>query len=234
MPTNDGPECVWLIRHAETSTPDVFHGAESDVDLSALGERQAAALGDWFRDQRPDVVISSAMIRAVRTAQAVVGACGIPHAIVPELHERRIGILSGKPFETISGLWAETLAAWSNGEIDATTEGAESYAEVRSRALVGWEAVLRIGVGKRVVIVAHGITCKVLLLSLLADCGPTAWHRLGRIPNVAVSLLHPREGAWHAETIARIPESVAALNGGRPTGLGVAPATDGEIGTKNA
>src|SRR2546423_1478349 len=38
---------VLMLRHGETSDPDVFHGAESDVGLSELGQRQAAgaALG---------------------------------------------------------------------------------------------------------------------------------------------------------------------------------------------
>ena len=33
---------VLLLRHAETATPDRFHGAESDVGLGARGLRQAA------------------------------------------------------------------------------------------------------------------------------------------------------------------------------------------------
>mgnify|MGYP000060609739 CR=1 FL=1 len=39
---------IWLVRHAETSAPTTFHGAESDEVLSSLGERQAAAAAEWF------------------------------------------------------------------------------------------------------------------------------------------------------------------------------------------
>src|ERR1022692_471944 len=35
---------VLLARHAETAAPDRFHGAESDIGLSALGARQAELL----------------------------------------------------------------------------------------------------------------------------------------------------------------------------------------------
>ena len=34
-----------LVRHAETSAPDLFHGAESDVGLSAWGAQQSEWLG---------------------------------------------------------------------------------------------------------------------------------------------------------------------------------------------
>lgn len=220
---NAVPACVWLIRHAETRTPDVFHGAESDVDLSDLGERQAAALGEWFREHRPEAVVSSAMLRARRTAAAVAAACSIPHGVEPLLHERRVGILSGRPFETIEGLWADTVAAWSRGEVDFTTTNAESYVEVEQRARRAWDRILEEHSGKRVMVVAHGITCKILLLSLLPGYGPQDWHRLGRIPNVGVTSLHFTEHGLQAESIALVPDLVAALNGGKPTGLGVTP-----------
>jgi len=220
---NDVPECLWLLRHAETRTPNVFHGAESDVDLSALGERQAEALGQWFHGLQPDVVVSSGMLRARRTAAAVAHVCGIPHVVESTLHERKVGHLSGKPFDTIEGLWADTVAAWSAGHIDFTTPEAESYVEVRSRALGGWERILKEHAGKRVVVVAHGITCKILLLSLLPGYGPEGWHRLGRIPNVDVTPLTIAAGIRQAESVAPIPETVASLNGGRPTGLGIIP-----------
>ena len=35
---------VFLLRHAESADPTVFHGYESDVDLSERGVRQAEAI----------------------------------------------------------------------------------------------------------------------------------------------------------------------------------------------
>lgn len=80
------PERVWLTRHAETAAPNVFHGAESDIGLSALGERQVAAVAQWFRPLGPTAVVSSAMRRAVDTAGPIASACGVPHLIEPDLH----------------------------------------------------------------------------------------------------------------------------------------------------
>jgi probable phosphoglycerate mutase len=206
------PERVWLLRHAETTAPHVFNGAESDVDLSELGLLQSAAAADWFTRHRPTAVVSSAMLRAVRTAAPIAAACGVPHTTHPLLHERRIGAMSGMPFDTQLGPWKDTVAAWTVGNTAFTTPGAESFDELAARLVPAWEEVCAAHPGGRVVVVAHGIVCKVLLLCLLADHGATAWGKLARSLNLSVSELVPNaDGTWTAEQLLVMPESVAAV-----------------------
>jgi probable phosphoglycerate mutase len=207
------PERVWLIRHAETTAPHVFNGAESDVDLSLLGFQQAAAVAAWFQQHRPTAVVSSAMVRAINTALPIAAACGVPHSVVPALHERRIGSLAGMPFDTQIGPWHDTVAEWSAGNTAFTTQGAESFDDLVGRLLPAWDQVCAAHPGGRVVVVAHGIVCKVLLLSLLDGHGVTAWERMGRSTNVSVSELVPTVGGkWTAEKLLHVPEPVALLN----------------------
>src|SRR5438552_16080696 len=99
------PEAVWLVRHAETATPTLCHGAESDVGLGEHGHRQAQAAAQWFAALKPTVVVSSAMRRAVQTAAPVAAACGVPHLLEPFLHERQVGSLSGKQHEEGDAIW---------------------------------------------------------------------------------------------------------------------------------
>jgi len=216
------PERVWLLRHAETATPTVFHGAESDEPLSELGHRQAAAVAEWFKAFSPTAVVSSNMQRAKDTASPIATACRIPHTIEPTLHERRVGELCGTSFSMSEGPWAETVRRWSAGELDYTTRGAESYAELRERVLGGWQRAIAAHPGERLVIVAHGVVCKILLLSLLPDRGPADWIPLGRVPNVSMSELTPlaASGLWIAERLLFVPEPVARLSDGLPTGVG--------------
>jgi len=169
------PERVWLMRHAETATPAVFHGAESDVGLSELGFRQAAAVAEWFRAHAPTAVVSSAMRRAIDTAAPIALMCGVPHLIEPELHERRVGILCGVDFAASNGPWAETVSKWSAGHTDYTTTGAESFNELTARVLAAWNRVIAANPGGRVVVVAHGVVCKALLLSLLDGHDVSHW-----------------------------------------------------------
>jgi probable phosphoglycerate mutase len=207
------PERVWLLRHAETTAPHVFNGAESDVDLSELGLRQSAAVAEWFTRHRPTAVVSSAMLRAVRTAAPIAEACGVPHTTHPHLHERRIGSLAGLPFATQSGPWHDTVAAWTAGDTAFTTAGAESFDDLVARLVPAWNAVCAAHPGGRVVVVAHGIVCKVLLVSLLEGMGMADWGRMGRSANASVSELVPTgNGKWTAEMLLHLPEPVAAVN----------------------
>lgn len=203
---------VWLLRHAETATPNVFHGAESDEVLSTLGERQAAAAAEWFAALEPDVVISSKMRRAIATAAPIAVRCGVPHLIESELHERRIGALCGTSFSLSEGPWVETLARWTAGETAYSTPGAESYDDLVARLVPAWERVIAEHHGKRIVIVAHGIVCKILLLSLLPGWGPARWHELGKVHNLSVSELSPdSHGTWQATSLLTVPPPVLTL-----------------------
>src|SRR3954447_1281058 len=77
---------VLLLRHAETSAPDRFHGAESDVGLGAAGHAQAEAVAEALRPLRPQSLYCSAMRRALETAGPIARACGLMPQVVEALH----------------------------------------------------------------------------------------------------------------------------------------------------
>ena len=85
------PARLWLVRHGESSGNVARALAESgglsmidiadrdmDVPLSALGEKQARALGRWFgrkpESERPSVVLYSPYVRALQTGRLVIEA----------------------------------------------------------------------------------------------------------------------------------------------------------------
>ncbi|MFO0849192.1 MAG: histidine phosphatase family protein [Gemmataceae bacterium] len=214
------PERVWLVRHAESADPAVFHGAESDVGLSALGHRQADAAAEWFRPLRPTAVVSSGMRRAVDTAAPIAAACGLPLLAEPGLHERRVGALGGTTFDPDRGPWADTVRRWTAGDTAYTTPGAESFDDLRDRVRAAWDRVVAAHPGDRVVVVAHGVVCKVLLLTLLDEWGVGDWQRIGRVANLAVSELASSVSGWQAHQLLVVPDPVAALTAGQPTGVG--------------
>ncbi len=213
------PERVWLLRHAETTAPHVFNGAESDVHLSELGFLQAEALGRWFAPLKPTAVVSSTMIRAVQTAAPIARECEVAHTREHLLRERVIGPLSGQPFHLTDGPWADTVRAWTGGNTLFTTEGAESFDDLKFRLHEGWDRVTAEHAGGRIVIVAHGIVCKVLLLTLLKGWDAGGWEKLGKVANAAVSELVPgKDGRWHAERLLEIPEGIADLRSAQNPG----------------
>lgn len=202
---------LWLVRHAESAAPTVFHGAESDIGLSERGHRQAAAAAEWFAVHQPTAVVSSGMLRAVQTASPIAALRGIPHHWEPDLRERHVGELTGTSFSSHSGPWHDTIQRWMAGDTRYTTPGAESFDDLQARLLPAFERIATRFRGERTVVVAHGVVCKVLLLSLLPELGPAAWQKLGRVANLAVSELQYEGAQWRAARLLEVPPPVAAL-----------------------
>ena len=100
------PDRLWVVRHGESAgnvARDAAYAAghaeieletrDVDVPLSALGEEQSRALGRWFADMtptsRPDIVLTSPYLRAVRTAEIIKAEGGLaPEIIKFEVDER--------------------------------------------------------------------------------------------------------------------------------------------------
>jgi broad specificity phosphatase PhoE len=199
------PTRVLLLRHAETANPGIFHGAESDVGLSERGERQAEVAAAYLAALAPQVIVSSGMRRALATAGPIARACGLTVQVEPGLHERRVGALSGTA-TAVDGPWPETVRRWVAGETGYTTPGAESFDDIRDRVWPIWERLTQTHAGRTLVVVAHGIVCRVLLLSVLPGYGVADWPRLGPMLNVSVhELVREAGGPWRAVRLNAVP-----------------------------
>jgi broad specificity phosphatase PhoE len=191
---------VLLLRHAETAAPDFFHGAESDVGLGARGFRQAEAVAAALAPLGPDLLVCSAMLRARQTADAIARACRLEITTEPDLHERKMGPLSGVSREQGLAAYDEARTRWMAGRLDYTHEGGESFDQIRRRVVPVFERIARGAAGKTAVVVAHGVVIRVLLISLLDEFGP---HDFGRIAidNAALNDLRWNGRAWTAAAL---------------------------------
>lgn len=203
---------VLLLRHAETATPHVFHGFESDIDLSPRGHLQAAAIAPVVAALRPDILVCSDMLRARLTGQVIADACGVPLRVEPDLHERKVGSLQGTPVTWESGPWADTLARWVGGATDFAPGDAESFDQIRQRVLPVFERITRENKGKTIAIVAHGIVIRVLILSIAEGYNAADWHRLGRVSNVSLTELVGDGARWQAVRIGHESDEVRKLH----------------------
>lgn len=167
-----------LIRHAETSAPQFFHGAESDIGLSDWGRNQALCLAEHLKNENASALYCSAMERAVTTARPIGAACGLPVTIVPELHERKIGPLSGLSREQGWGIYVQSKRRWRKGDLEFTHEGGESFADIRRRVLPIIDDLRTRHTGQTFIVVAHGIVIRVLILSLLEEMQPADFSRI--------------------------------------------------------
>ena len=195
---------VLILRHAETSQPYIFHGAESDVGLSNRGLRQAEAVAPIIAAEQPVAVVSSAMRRAVQTARPIALACCVPIIEESELHERRVGAMSGTSTSGDNSIWAATLARWKAGDLGFAPEGAESFIDIQNRVLPVWDHLASQFSGETWVLVVHGLVIRALLIGLIPEFQPFGWHMIG-ISHVAINELCLNENRW---VVARLHDRV--------------------------
>ncbi len=169
---------ILLARHAETSAPDRFHGAESDIGLSDRGARQAEQLGRWLEAADATALYCSGLRRAVDTAVPIGRACGLEPHIIEALHERRIGPLSGVSREDGWATYAETKSHWMVGELEFTHPGGESFADIRRRVVPIFQELAERHRGATIIVVAHGVVIRVALTSLVAEFAPSDFDRI--------------------------------------------------------
>ncbi|MGH2587836.1 MAG: histidine phosphatase family protein [Dehalococcoidia bacterium] len=134
---------LMLIRHAETGhNRDSRVQGQADIPLSELGERQAAALGEHLRREPIAAVISSPLVRAFATAQAVAEPHGLTVTAEPDLMEMHVGEMEGLSTVEMRARFPEFLAEWITERGPALRmPGGESLLEVQGRA---WEVVERL------------------------------------------------------------------------------------------
>ncbi|MCD0450244.1 phosphoglyceromutase [Actinocorallia sp. API 0066] len=108
-----------LLRHGESvwNAENLFTGWV-DVDLSAKGESEAAAAGELLLDAdlTPDVLHTSLLKRAIRTANIALDAADLlwlPVRRSWRLNERHYGALQGKnKAQTLEEFGAEQFKTW--------------------------------------------------------------------------------------------------------------------------
>ena len=191
---------ILLLRHAETSAPDRFHGAESDVGLGERGRRQAGAVAVVLAAERPAAIYTSAMRRAIETAVPIARACGLEPRIEADLHERRMGPLSGLSREEGLAAYTEAKQRWMSGDIEFTHPGGESFADIQRRVLPVLQRIADSARGETIVVVAHGVVIRVFLTSILEGHSVADFERFS-IDNTALNDLRFNRGSWTAAAL---------------------------------
>jgi 2,3-bisphosphoglycerate-dependent phosphoglycerate mutase len=172
------PAYVWIVRHGESAGNVARHQAEQarlervaietrdcDVPLSALGERQADALGAWYarlsEEHRPTVLLASPYVRAVETAERIRAQLGeaAPQLITDErLREREFGILDRL---TKVGIAAHQPAQAELrkllGKFYHRPPGGESWCDIILRLRSVIDSMSIEFAGERVLVVCHSV-----------------------------------------------------------------------------
>lgn len=168
---------IILARHGETAwnAGEIFRG-RADVPLSDTGLEQAERLADYLSAEKIDVVYSSPLQRAVRTAGPIARRQGLEVNVVENLNDIHVGAWQGLTKQEVIEEYPELYRGWVDNPDQVRLPGGESLADVRSRVMPFIEdTVLRSGEGK-VVLVSHRAVSKVLICALLGLANSSFWN----------------------------------------------------------
>lgn len=192
---------VFVARHGEA---DYESELLSDAGgwLTTLGRDQARVLAESMAGERVARVWTSDMARAVQTGEIVAARLGVDVMVRKGLREFGVGDAAGTTGDPDP--FAETFAAWLDGDLTARIPGGESGVDVVAR----YEAVLdEIADGHRgesVLVVSHGgVMC--MALSALSRNLTLSHSRDLPMPNCGVVAVEADADGWVARSWAGQP-----------------------------
>lgn len=206
------PDVLWIVRHGESAGNVARDAAEAaglalidiptrdiDVPLSQLGERQATALGHWFRqlppEEQPTVVLTSPYVRARETTRLALETAGIDikkvtFTVDERLREKEFGILDRLTRFGIQEKFPELAEARSAlGKFYFRPPGGESWCDVILRLRSVIDTVTRDHRRERVLIVSHQVVvnCFRYLLERMTEEQILSLDRAKEIANCSVT-----------------------------------------------
>ncbi len=195
-----------IARHGNTFSPgDTITrvGARTDMPLSPSGLEQGQKLGLYLRDKNllPDVVYTSALLRARQTAEQAFAAAGVSLKtnVDPLFNEIDYGIDENRPeAEVVARLGADALKAWDDEAV--VPDGWK----VDVRAIIdGWlsfgKKVASEHAGKKVLVVTSNGIAR-FAPHLTGDFAGFRMHHKLKISTGAFCLFSHDGGAWSVES----------------------------------
>ena len=171
------PTVTLLLRHGQTpmSVQRRYAGL-SDVPLTEVGVQQAAAAGKRLASAGLSAIVTSPLVRAVRTAEEVAAATGAPVEADEGFRETDFGAWDGLTFAEVRERWPAELTAWL-ADPAVAPPGGESFADVSTRVEGALRRVLAAHQGRTVLIVSHVTPIKTLVAAALL-APPPALYRM--------------------------------------------------------
>ncbi|QDP38837.1 histidine phosphatase family protein [Radiobacillus deserti] len=182
---------ITLIRHGETdwNVAGKLQG-KTDIPLNARGIAQAEACKAYFKRENWDIIVSSPLQRAKRTAEIINEALNLPFVEMEDFKERSFGKAEGLLAEERNRLYP-----------DRNFPEAESYEAFQNRVMTGLEMLNKTYPYKRVLLVAHGavIGC---ILSTLSNGEMNSKNT--RLQNAGWSKIQYIDEAWQVHDVNQV------------------------------
>jgi broad specificity phosphatase PhoE len=167
---------ILLARHGECrgNIEGLFRG-RVDFPLNEQGLRQAAELGAALRTFRPEAVVTSPLLRAKHTAEAVAAACSVTVEEDEGFNNISLGIWEGQPKTDIAERFPDQWKIWLENPERLAVEGSESLDDVLKRSMEALGRAVAKYRGKTFAAVTHRTVIKPLVAGCLGIPSPYFW-----------------------------------------------------------
>ena len=168
---------IIIIRHGETEWNKTgrFQG-HSDVPLSAEGRAQAAALGKNLVVDHVDTIYASDLTRAMETAAPLAQRFGLEVISDPLLRELNFGSWEGRNFNDVNAENPDAMKTFYNDPERVNIPDSEPFPEFQRRVAGRVHEIVAQERGKRIVIVSHGASIRILFADILSMPIRSIWH----------------------------------------------------------
>lgn len=204
-----------LVRHAEAegNIKRRFQG-HIDGDVTENGLRQLECLSRRFSKIPIDVIYSSDLLRAVRTAEAVRGKREIEIRKDPLLREINGGDWENVPFDELPIRWQREYENWCHYPEYHRMPNGESMKDVEVRMVSTIEQIITKHRGKSICVASHGTALKIYVAAQ-KGLGLAGMNKLGWYDNTAVTMVDINEDGifdFVAEgDISHLPQELSTL-----------------------
>jgi len=206
---------IILWRHGQTdwSVANKFQ-CHTDIPLNAVGEYQVTHAARLVVDMKPTAIISSDLMRAQKTAQALADLSGLAVNIDARLRETNCGKWEGLTGAEIRATDHANLIEWSLGGDNPAGGTGDRRSEVGARAKAAIEDYLAGKDGETLIVATHGGTARAVIGSYLELPIPF-WSKIGGLSNASWSVLSHTPKGWllTEHNAGSIPEPVLGQDG---------------------
>ena len=199
--TSDWRLKVLLVRHAqsEANINRILQG-QTDGTLTEKGMAQAHLLAEHFSNKSLDMIISSDLHRAYKTAQIVAKKQSLEVVTTKSLREWNAGILDGLPAASLEEAITKSQLPLS----EFTPDDGESFSQLRERAINFLTTLETHNQGQVIMVCTHGDLLRVLVGSILEkDLESSMIIEFDNTSYTTIVLNN--NGKWIVESINQVP-----------------------------
>jgi broad specificity phosphatase PhoE len=193
-----------LMRHGETDwNREGRVMGRNPVELNARGRAQVEAAARFAQTIRPDLIVSSPLVRARQSAELMAERLGgVPIVEEESIAEVRYGRWEGMIYHEL--IEDPYYAEYRKSPIEYPTPGGETIPQVQARGVEAVIRLLRENPGQRLLFVSHGDIIRTVLCHFMGlELG--FFHRL-RIDNASISTVQVSGKFAELKFLNLIPE----------------------------